>query len=184
MNPDFIYLMQSRMAQASIGASSLRNQGKSKVIEICRKFCMAMDLSKYTPKSFKTQLDKDTRKLLKRLGMKETQWGTARKAINLFLRDVFYNKYLVPVYKMGKLDYLLEVPLDTQVADKIKRYSQGEDLIWHGIKHTTESENKAFQDAANQIANENISINFRVHLDLIFWRYENENVLIKGADYE
>lgn len=169
--PTFLALMQSRMAQASIGPSSLRNQGKSRVIEICRNFCSeCMDLSKYTPKTFRTQLDKDTRKLLKELGMKETQWGTARKALNLFLRDVFYNKYLAPTYKMDQLEPLLEIPLDTQVAEKIQEYPQGKNLPWNRIKHTTKDENIAFQDAARDIAKVNILIRFRVHLDLIFWR--------------
>jgi|ERR1035437_6696945 hypothetical protein len=171
MTPKFIDLMQSRIAQASIGPSSLRNQGKSQVIKICRDFCSeSMNLSKYTLKTFKTQLDKDTRRLLKKLGMKETQWGTARKALNLFLRDVFYNKYLSPAYKMEMLEPLLEIPLDNQIAEKIQEYPQGKDLPWNRIKHTTEDENKAFQDAALLITKENKLIKHRVHLDLIFWR--------------
>lgn len=170
MTPTFLDLIQSRIAQAAIGASSLRNQGKSKVVEKSRNFCSAIVLSTYTPKTFASQLDKDTRKLLKKLGMKETQWGTARKALNLFLRDVFYNKYLSPVYKFDRLKHLLEIPLDTQVAEKIQEYPEGNDLPWNRIKHTTEEENTAFQDAAKCIANKNKLIKYRVHLDLIFWR--------------
>lgn len=162
--------MQSRMAQASIGASSLRNQGKSKVVEKSHDFCKAMDLSKYTPKTFASQLDKDTRKLLKKLKMKEKQWGTARKALNLFLRDVFYNKYLSPAYKFDRLEPLLEIPLDTQVAEKIQEYPNGKDLTWNRIKHTTKNDNTAYQEAAKKIADKDKLIKYRVHLDLIFWR--------------
>jgi hypothetical protein len=172
VNPKFIQEMQRRIAQTSIGPSSLRNQGAPGIIDKCRNFCEKLALYKYNPKTFTNQLNKDTRKLLKILKKDEKSWGTARKALNLFLRDAFYNVYLSKKYKLYKVEHLLEIPLDNDVANKINnsKYVQK----WKHIKNTSEEDNTKFQDAALKIAKKNKVFKHRVHLDLIFWRSKDK----------
>jgi hypothetical protein len=70
---------------------------------------------------FTALLNDQTRKLQKALPRGARHWGTARKALNIFLRDALYNHYLCNEYGFNRLEQWLEVPLDRSM----KGESQG-----------------------------------------------------------
>ena len=53
--------------------------------------------------------------------MPESVWGFARKGLNIFLRDCFYNRYIHDHYGLQAIEPFLEVPLDGRVMEKIRR---------------------------------------------------------------
>jgi hypothetical protein len=52
----------------------------------------------------------------------------ARKALNIFLRDVFYNHYLREEYGFGRLEQWLELPLDMDAARGLREDSGDVDI--------------------------------------------------------
>lgn len=95
-------------------------------------------------------------------------WGVARKVLNIFLRGATYNCYLRHAYSLGRLEDMLELPLDSLTVQGLKARSPQRSLpCWHGVKHLTKGESDRFQDRASQIAKEHeVS---RVHLDIFLW---------------
>jgi hypothetical protein len=101
-------------------------------------------------------------------------WGAARKALNLFFRDVVYNRYLTDYLNIPndfiENQYILrnmEVPLDKDVAKGLReKYS---DLPkWQSIRQLTKKESDIYQARALEYANE-LGL-ARIHLDLELWR--------------
>jgi len=93
---DFIITLQRKIAFAAIGPSTLRGQGKG-VLGESREFLAEMPLAripKSSAKRYQRWLDRQTKLLLDDLPIRNRPWGAARKAINLYLRDALYNKYL------------------------------------------------------------------------------------------
>ena len=167
---DFIPTMQQKVATTAIGPSALRNQGKG-VLSAAQLFLAKVSLSKI-PRSdlneFEEWLDWQTEKLLEVLPVKGKPWGTARKAINLFLRDVLYNRYLC--YKSGleTIEPWLEIPLDSAVAKGLKRLGQrGQLPRWPGLKKLTKPVSQRFQEFASELAEQN-GVE-RIHLDIYLW---------------
>src|ERR1700733_8204356 len=94
-------LLQTRTAQLAIGPSTLRNQGAREVVASTREFLKELDLGHFntdTPEAFMISLDEETERLRNALPLGARHWGTARKALNIFLRDVLYNLYLCNEY--------------------------------------------------------------------------------------
>ncbi len=91
----------------------------------------------------------------------DVYWGTARKALNLFMRDVVYNKY----FGFSKLESWLEVPLDSKVAEGLKNKPGGNVLPrWRTLKGLESSDSQKFQEFAGEYAKtQKIE---RVHLDI------------------
>jgi hypothetical protein len=165
-------LLQNRISELAVNSSAMRNQGAKGIIKICRDFFKDLDLHKFVVDSeqkFISQLNLKTNSLVKKLPLGAQNWGTARKALNLFLRDVLYNYYLRNYYKFNKIEKYLEVPLDSFVSTGIKQNSVNPELPkWPGIIHLKPDDSMIFQNRAKEIAKkENVS---RVHLDLKYWR--------------
>src|SRR6516165_5083998 len=89
-----IKLFRRRVANVVIGSSTLRNQGAARVIETARAFLAKLKISRFVGDrdTFTQELDRQTKKLARAIcklprvltdGAKH--WGTARKALNLFL---------------------------------------------------------------------------------------------------
>lgn len=101
-------------------------------------------------------------------------WGAARKGLNLFFRDVVYNKYLADLLEVPT-DYKenmktlrnLEVPLDRDVAAGLTK-AFDELPRWTTIKDLNGKRSKLFQDKALVYADSKGIA--RIHLDLEFWR--------------
>lgn len=72
---------------------------------------------------------------------------------------------------------MLEIPLDRQVAERLKKDGDKNCLIsplpkWDRIKTLTPEVSKRFQDCAKEVAKEKHTS--RIYLDLEYWRGTNE----------
>ena len=178
---EFFKQIHRRVAQTSVGPSAIRNQGASGLITISRNYFekninLTEFREKLTTDSYKDYLDKLTTDLRNRFPDGGKSWGAARKGLNLFFRDVVYNKYLADLLNIPS-DYKenlktlrnLEVPLDRDVATGLNKIF--DDLPrWTTIKDLDGKQSKLFQDIALMYADNNGIA--RIHLDLEFWRSE------------
>lgn len=167
---DFIRTVQRKVAFTAVGPSAVRGQGKG-VLRASQNFCSKIALArvpKSSAKRYQLWLDRQTELLLEALPIKNRPWGAARKAINLFLRDALYNKYLSRQFKLRSVEAWLEIPLDSAVAKGLKlRDHQGELPRWPGLKRLGPDISEAFQVfAARQARAEKLA---RVHLDMYLW---------------
>lgn len=177
----FIKQIHRRLAQAAIGASALRNQGAAGILETARQYLQhSISLNDFFKKlsdqnKFNKFLDDHTTRMLKEFPKEAKSWGAARKALNLFFRDVVYNKSITDNYgfsndfnKFNEAIKFLEVPLDFDVATGIYNASNETIPKWTSIKKLSKPTSDIYQDAALQIAQKKQIA--RVHLDLIYWR--------------
>jgi hypothetical protein len=107
--------------------------------------------------------------MVKKLPVGGQHWGSARKYLNIFLRDVAYNKYLYRAYKLSAIGPWLEVPLDSHVAGGLREEQGGAVLPrWTTVIGLDATTSATYQKFAFQVAK---SKGFdRVHLDLLYWR--------------
>jgi len=166
--------MQRYIATTTIGPSALRNQGSPGVIEKAQLFLSGLDVSIFIvndERSFLRVLDSATAQLQRRLPADSQHWGGARKALNLFLRDVCYNRFICLRYPLAILEPWMEIPLDKFVATALKRRAgRGGLPTWPGLKRLTSTVSQEFQSVAKRWADaEGIS---RVHLDMRIWLRE------------
>ena len=176
---EFIKSLQRRTAQISVGASAIRNQGASGLIDCCRYyFENSIDLKEFRKnlksKKYIGYLDSCTFELVDSFPENGKSWGAARKGLNLFFREVIYNKYLSDYLNMPidfkenlKMIEYLEVPLDRYVAHGL--ISKSSQLPkWTSIKDLTPEISEKYQYFAMEYAISKGLV--RVHLDLEFWR--------------
>ena len=166
----FILKVQHKVAVSAVGPSAMRGQGKG-VVKASREFLKSLPLAQI-PKSsearFQGWLDRQTEALLDELPIKGRPWGAARKAINLFLRDSLYSKYLSHRFGIGKLESWLEIPLDSVVARGLKAEAgRGGLPQWPGLKKLKPETSQCFQSFASKYAR-TLKIK-RVHLDIYLW---------------
>lgn len=178
---EFIHNVIWRLSNISVGASALRNQGAPGIVEAARVyFREEIELAKLfkalsSNKRYKKFLDTHTSNLLKTFPSKGKSWGAARKGLNLYFREVVYNKFISDYYglpkNMNKYNIaiaFLEVPLDRDVATGIRR-DAGEELPkWKSIRDLDKRISDVYQNAAMAIAKEEGVA--RIHLDLKYWR--------------
>lgn len=167
---NFIPTVRQMVSVTAVGPSALRGQGKG-VLKASQEFLASLSLARI-PKSsateFRNWLDRQTESLLDQLPIKGRPWGAARKAINLFLRDTLYNKYLSSEFGIGRIEPWLEVPLDSAVARGLKAEAgRGGLPQWPGLKHLRSAVSDTFQVFASTHAN-SLEIE-RVHLDMYLW---------------
>ena len=153
-----------------MGPSALRGQGEG-VLRVTQQFLGKMDLSRMptsSPSEYRKWMARQTRLLLAKLPVNNRPWGAARKALNLFMRDVLYNQYLDKQYKISKIASWLEVPLDSAVAKGLKhRAGRGKLPRWPGLKRLTPRVSSKFQSFADSHARtQGLE---RVHLDIYLW---------------
>lgn len=182
--------IHSRLAEISVGSSALRNQGAAGMVETARNFLRRIDLQAFKnslsdERTFNQFLDERTAELVKEFqsleGFRRNEgegFGAARKSLNLFFREVVYNKFMAEhiglpagLKSFNRAIQYLEIPLDKDAAEGIFKYRnevQGIPDKWPRIVHLNCETSKAFQQAAQTIAHREETA--RVHLDLIFWR--------------
>lgn len=168
--PD-LKLLQRRIAESCIGPSSLRNQGAPGVLRTARDY-----LAELRPRSFDGMSEKEYRSFLQRHtvrlsnkfpGAAKGNWGAARKALNLFFRDMLYNSYFIKEWKLHSIARFMEVPLDKDVALSLR--TQNPSLPqWPGIKNLTLPISNRYQSVAQDVACDKAT--YVVHLDLEYWR--------------
>jgi hypothetical protein len=119
--------MQRYISITAIGPSALRNEGSAGVIKGARNYLAAIDLGAFRTKdesTFLNVLDAATEALKRALPQGARHWGAARKACNLFLRDICYNRFLCHRYGLDEAEEWMEIPLDGLVATALKRKGQ------------------------------------------------------------
>jgi hypothetical protein len=144
MKKEDLKLLHHRIAHFALGPSTLWNQGAKGVLKKAREHLKGVHLkyfSKKTCDEFRRALDKETERLRKNLPKGAQNWGAARKALNIFLRDVLYNYHLSTEYRLRPIEKWLEVPLESYVATALKKTHEGKDLPrWGTIKHLTKED--------------------------------------------
>jgi hypothetical protein len=176
MNSDFIKRVQNRVAEVAIGASTLRNQGSDDMVKRARDYLKGISLKDFVvsdEKKFRRVLNKHTNQLRRKFPAKaQKNWGAARKSLNIFLRDAFYNRYLDSRYGLSRVEQWLEVPLDSFVAKGLRRDLPALSLTkWSSVKALLKPQSDAYQQAAKVLADsQGIA---RVHLDLGYFRQDD-----------
>ena len=171
---EFLRKIQNRLASGATSSSALRNPGAPGVPRAARRFLRRLDLKplgKVPPGRYTKTLDTWTERLRRKLPRGAKNWGTARKALNIFLVEVFFNRFLGPKYRMDRLKDALETPLDSQARDEIGRFARKRRLSlpkFPTIRGLTDEVSREYQEAASQMAAENHIP--RACLDLILWQ--------------
>jgi hypothetical protein len=127
-----------------------------------------MDCTDYT-----RWLDAHTRQLQKKLGGRPDQWGVARKAMNLFMRQCLYNTYLSRKFRLARFQKQMEIPLDRRVAHGLGKDARKRKLKlppWRGLIGLDEDgeTSRKFQDYAKDLAPRK-GLPARVFLDNYLW---------------
>lgn len=166
--------LQARIALLAIGRSTLRNQGAKGMVRTARCFLTTVDLQQFsveTHSDFIEVLERQTRRLMRKFPEKARKnWGAARKAVNIFIRDVVYCCPLQRAFKLAKIEPWLELPLDSYAyAGLVGDMASLADVpAWPGVKHLTPDVSQVLQLIASKVAVELRTL--RVHLDIRYWR--------------
>ncbi len=165
------------LTRRAVGTSAMRNQGAKGLIESIQSFLAAIPLTKLsalrTELDFVKWLEQQTVDLKDEYNEKYgLEWGTARKALNLWLRDIVYNHHLRAKYHLQKLEPWLEVPLDSHTGKFIRERTGPKPERWTTVKGLQPDVSRTYQNSAKEIVTrkEYSYLKHRVHLDLIAWR--------------
>jgi len=168
----YLLHLRERQASVSVGPSTARRMGPKGTIQAARAFLAKVQLERFQLKSevaFIAELDRATKELMRSLPEEARKWGSARKFLNIFLRECAYNKYLSVHHKLHRIEAWLEVPLDSHVVKKLKKKAgRGALPRWDGVIHLTPEQGASFQAYAATVALED-GVN-RVDLDVKYWR--------------
>jgi hypothetical protein len=179
---ELVPLLVTRTASLAVGNSTVRNQGAPGVVSAARSALNRVDLIKIRHANngeFRTILDEQTEFVRRKLPSGARHWGTARKCLNIFLRDVLYNHYLCQHFGFSRLEKFLEIPLDSDVARGLLSEPEGANLPkWRTIKSLDRTTSDQYQAAAARIAKRWQT--HAVHLDVIFWRMEKPRRVRNG----
>jgi len=163
--------VQRRVATVAIGASVTRGSGAAGVVSAVSEHLAGLPLARFgvaEPRLYAAALNSATTSTQACMPARARSWGLARKCLNLFLRDAFYNRYLASQFRLQRAEALFEVPLDSVVARELKRWSgRGTLPQWPGLKHVSANLSEQFQAAALECARA-MGIP-RVHLDTYLW---------------
>lgn len=166
-----------RLANRTIGPSTLRNQGASGVTAAARQFLAHVPLHRFATASehdYRTELDAQTATFIECLPEGAQNWGTARKALNLFLGECHYHRLVSDRYGLMVILPFLEVPLDSQVAHFLYRQARSEKAPfvhrWPGIRSLTPAVSGKYQAFASAFASSLGPGWARIHIDLIAWQ--------------
>lgn len=174
MDAEFISELKTHIANISIGASTARRMGPKGTVAAARNYLATLDLSQVhglSERQFKDWLDRKTDDFQSKLPLGGRHWGSARKFLNIFLRDVVYNRFLCKVLDLHRIESWLEVPLDSHVAKALRKEPEGSALPgWKTVVGLNQSTSERYQEVATKIgARKGLS---RVHLDVFYWRQD------------
>jgi hypothetical protein len=178
MPPEYLRHLRTFLERRCIGGSVARNQGAAGMNERLRSVVGAIDLSKLSgiavEGDFRKWLDAETTELVGKLGDSHgLKWGTARKVLNIWLRDLVYNGDLCEAHGLGGVRPFLEIPLDRLSSVFLGARAPGLPR-WQGVKNLTPAVSDKYQDAAtkrHQTAGSWAPC--RVDLDLHAWAPED-----------
>lgn len=180
MRDDFMRAIQRKVAVSAIPASAMRGQGARGVVRAARDYVTEISLDAIKGlhnDAFDSWLDDQTESLRKQLPRGAKGFGTARKAMNLFLRDALYNQYLSQHYDLNAVEERLEIPLDSiTAAELVKRDKSGVRDPWPGVRRVSAKLSNKYQSLARAIGeSEGIA---RVHLDAYWWAAERREARV------
>jgi hypothetical protein len=170
MNAKFYAKMQRYIVNSGIDMSVLRGR-PSGTLKAVSEVLYAIDIAKFADRaSFAAVLDEKTKALARSCA--GASWGHARKCLDIFLRKATYDYHLRERYRLGSLEPVLELPLDSNVAKGVKcdaeKYGFRPPPKWDAIIRLTPEANYDWQATASEIAR--MRKIDRVHLDLWYWR--------------
>ena len=170
MKAKLVQQMQSYVAETCVGASAIRNQGGSGLVQGAREYFKTVDLASIPTDESRIGpwLEHHTDALLLKFPVGARKFGTARKALNLFLRSASYNCCLNRAFHLDSVLPLLEVPLDSYAAKHLLTHDPAIATKWVGLKTVTRAEHAKYQLAALALA-ESWQV-LRVDLDVFFYR--------------
>jgi hypothetical protein len=167
---EFLRAIQRYVAVSAIGVTAVRGSTRG-VLKAARTFAAELDLTQFSVADkarFRATLDAETERLQHCLPVGGQAWGVARKALNLFLRDAFYNYYLRTAFELTRAESWFEVPLDSMVAASLlKRNPRAAVPAWSTVKALSPSKNAEYQEALRALgARLGVAA---VHLDSMLW---------------
>lgn len=168
---EFLKVIQQFVAVDAVGITALRNQGAG-VLRATRRFLCNLDLAA-TPTSsqweYQRWLDITTDAILSALPVENDPWGTARKALNLFMRACICDHHLRGAYGLDKIEGWAEIPVDGVMARALKKKAgRGVLPCWRGLKHLKKADHQPFQEFAIQYARD-LGLPAPVYLDNYLW---------------
>lgn len=185
MNKESAYFKdhKRRIAKMSISTSAFRRQGKKGLIRFTQEHIYSnIDLHAFATSlkkgRYETFLDKETYRLVAASKKYGCRWGTARKGLNIFFRDVLYNSFFMKELKLSlKHGWHLEIPLDSKTMGRIRQLHRETHLkgLGYAMPESTSivalhPENSTrYQRAATAIAKIRYKKYTRVDLDMEFW---------------
>lgn len=176
-NSDLLRYIQSHVARGAITPSLARGRGRKGTIAKARSFLRQLDLRPFgttVAATFSDRLDQRTAELLRHFPPSAKQWGLARKALNVFLRDCLYNFYLRRANRLDKAEGLFELPLDSITGTLIRREVGPRRLPpWRGLRGIDRQANAVYQALAADAAR-TYGIH-RVHLDAYWWSVSRDS---------
>lgn len=177
---ELLATIQEFEATCAIAAGTVRGQPSS-TVKKCRKFLTKLalaDISCDTQEPFNEWLDEQTESLRRKLPKSKKRrkrpkckkpWGIARKALNVFLRNCLYNRFLCEENRLKRIEKWLEIPLDSIVAKKLRQHAgRGQLPQWPGLQDLEQDDSAQFQRHALEYAKE-LGLPARVFLDNILW---------------
>jgi len=176
LDPDLIAITQKYMVVDMTGGTALRNQEPGVVAGLRAGLCKVslagvaetIDTGKY-----ERWLDDQTDALLDTIDanvkVSTRPWGTARKALNLFMRGCICDHLLRAAHCLDRIEAVAELPLDGVVAIRLKQLAgRGRLPEWPGLKHLTLDDHRLFQAFAAQ-ETERCGMRARIYLDYLLW---------------
>jgi hypothetical protein len=171
----FINELREHQARASIGVSTVRNQGTG-TARITREFLAhELDLSgmrAHSERAYLRRLDSATDDLRRRLRGKARTFGLARIVINIYMRDCVYSRYLHAAHRLDPIEPFLELPLDGIVGRRLWKVPRDSGYApglprWTSIRALTREDSDRYQAFARKwAATRQLA---RVHLDVGLW---------------
>ena len=163
--------IQRKVAVSAIPPSALRGQATPGLSRIAHDVFTDLELGQFGVTSatlFVSRLNSCTDALLAEFPKRARHWGVARKAVNLFLRDAYYNQFLATKHGLARAAAHYELPLDRLTATHLDdRDDEWDFPKWRGVKWLTRADSAMYQRAAQNMAEEYGCV--RVHLDAYIW---------------
>lgn len=166
MNSELLSRMQKFTARYAGSAATFRGRQKG-TVEAAREFLGGLALDRFVtsdPARFRRELNSVTDALTDVIPGKE--WGFARNAVNIFLRDCLYNTYLRERYGLTRAEPFMEIALGWAVADALRKRDRTLPA-WTNTYSLDRYTNHQYQSAADRIAGRKGFA--RVHLDALYW---------------
>jgi hypothetical protein len=166
-----VKLIQKRIANTSVGASTVRGQPKNTAQNI-RIFLKNIDVFQFSQinqeQEFQYILNQLTNNLIEK--MPNGNFGFARKCLNIFLFEICHNTVLVKKYGLDKIIPYLEVPLDNPNEKKLRKEAKEQkNWNWSSIKKLEFQDSEKIQAFAKKYMKKEHGFE-RVYFDLINWR--------------